>query len=354
MRRWLWGLSLLLLLVAVALVGLMVAGSGVLQLRASMGHWAWVSALLHFGMRRSVATWSAGIEVPPLDDSALLVTGASYYESGCAPCHGRPGTRRPAFGDAMTPSPPELQDEVEHWEDEDLFYVVKHGVKFTGMPGWPDLSRDDEVWAAVAFLRELPRLDRARYTTLAYGSQDLEQLPPQVRDCARCHGTDGLGRGVFPRLAGQRQAYLASALWAYASQRRSSGVMQTATDELLPEQMDELARWFAALPPGPPWPAPEGAVLARGEAIATGQTQAPACAQCHGPSETERHPGYPLLASQDPGYLAQQLRLFRDGHRGGGPLSQLMEVVASHGLDDQQIEDVTAWYGTLPAEAPGQ
>jgi cytochrome c553 len=350
MNKVLWGLSGALLLLAVAMVGLGVAVSGVVQLRASMGHWTWVSAILHFGMRRSVATWSSGIEVPPLDDPSLLVAGAASYHGGCAPCHGLPGSRRPAFGDAMTPSPPELRDKVSSWDDEDLFYIVKHGVKFTGMPGWPDLSRDDEVWAAVVFLRALPNTDRARYEQLVYGGQDRESVPPQVRDCARCHGTDGLGRGVFPRLAGQREQYLASSLWAYASQRRSSGVMQVATDGLRPEQIGELARWFAALPPGPAWPVAEGADPARGEALARGQRQAPACTSCHGPSDSPRHPGYPLLAGQDPRYLAEQLRLFRDGHRGGGALSQLMEVAASHGLNDQQIRDVTAWYGSLSPE----
>jgi cytochrome c553 len=347
-RRVLWGLSGLLLLVAVALVVVMGAASGVVQLRASMGHWAWVSGFLHFGMRRSVATWSSGIEVPPMDEPEMLLVGAGHYEGGCAPCHGVPGSRRPAFGDAMTPSPPELPEKVGHWEDQELFYIVKHGVKFTGMPGFPDLTRDDEVWATVAFLREMPRMDRARYDALVYGEQDLEQVPPYVRDCARCHGTDGLGRGAFPRLAGQRPEYLASTLWAYASQRRASGVMQTATDGLDPERLDEIARWFAALPAGPAWPAPEGADLARAEQIITGQTRAPACDQCHGPAQTPRHPGYPLLAGQDPEYLAQQLRLFRDGRRGGGPFAQLMEVTAAHGLNDQQIRDVSAWYGASP------
>ena len=66
----------------------------------------------------------------------------------------------------MTPHPPDLTSTIPGYEPEELFYVVKHGVKFTGMPAWPALQRDDEVWAMVAFLQILPRLNRAAYREL--------------------------------------------------------------------------------------------------------------------------------------------------------------------------------------------
>jgi hypothetical protein len=56
---------------------------------------------------------------------------------------------------------------------EQLFSIVKHGIKFTGMPAWPVQQRDDEVWAMVAFLRRLPDLDAAGYRRLAYGEPDV-------------------------------------------------------------------------------------------------------------------------------------------------------------------------------------
>ena len=59
----------------------------------------------------------------------------------------------------MLPQPPYLGTVVEKRSPQQLFYVIKHGIKFTGMPAWPAQSRDDEVWSVVAFLLELPKLD---------------------------------------------------------------------------------------------------------------------------------------------------------------------------------------------------
>lgn len=136
---------------------------------------------------------------------------------------------------------------------------------------------------------------------------------------------------------------------AYTEGERPSGMMETAVHGLDDAAVPELARWFAALPRGPPWPAAPGARIADGEAIAHGRVpRVPACADCHGPGKGPYNPQYPVLAGQDPGWFAVQMELFRTGRRGGTPLSQLMEVVAAHGLDDEQVRDVAAYYASLP------
>ena len=105
----------------------------------------------------------------------------------------------------MTPRPPYLAPQIANWKREELFYIVKHGVKFTGMPAWPARERDDEVWAMVAFLEKLPKLDEAAYRRLAYGEpqpaapmeamEGAEQVAPaDLQTCARCHGGDGIAR----------------------------------------------------------------------------------------------------------------------------------------------------------------
>ena len=78
----------------------------------------------------------------------------------------------------MTPPPPELTGRVSRYKAEELFSIVKHGIKFTGMPAWPVQQRDDEVWAVVAFLRRMPEVDAAEYRRLAYGYGG--DVPPQL------------------------------------------------------------------------------------------------------------------------------------------------------------------------------
>ena len=228
------------LLVALALAGFLVAASGIIPIKASSGHWAITRWFLEFSMEQSISTYSLGVEAPSLDKEWLVLKGAGHYEVGCNPCHGNPKLPSPRIAQAMTPKPPYLPSVVHEWDPEELFYIVKHGVKFTGMPAWPAQQRDDEVWAMVAFLRELPQLTPQQYYELVRGSSDsgaaINELSgpndrPQAvsESCARCHGRDGTGRGlgVFPILAGQRPTYLFASLLAYArGPRRLRAVRQ--------------------------------------------------------------------------------------------------------------------------------
>ncbi|HEX2254237.1 MAG TPA: c-type cytochrome [Thermoanaerobaculia bacterium] len=353
--------------------------SGVVSVRARPGHWPVTEAFLQYAKTRSVATHSLAVPPPPdLTDPALVLRGAGHFVTGCQPCHGGPGLHHPPIARAMTPHPPYLPEEVPDWKPRELFYMVKHGLKLTGMPAWPSEKRDDEVWAMVAFLLTLPGLDSDAYRALAYG-ETLEvprgTVPERVLEsCARCHGLDGNGRGTgaFPKLAGQRPAYLAAALEAYAEGERHSGIMGPVAAGLGAGEIRALARYYAERPgassaaPADTAPPAAGASLAasrpvaapalgvaeaiaRGERIAAAGIPAekiPACSHCHGPTETPRNPHYPDLAGQYPGYLVLQLELFQQDLRGGSPYARLMRPIADK-LDPEQMRDVALYYGSL-------
>src|SRR5688572_11289486 len=188
--------------------------SGVVPIRASSGHWPVTAWLLDFAKVQSVKTYSLGVQSPPLDDRVLIARGAAHYAVGCEPCHGAPDASVPSVMAAMTPPPPELTgDQLTRWKAEHLFSIVKHGIKFTGMPAWPVQQRDDEVWAVVAFLIRLPNMDGSEYRRLVHRDSPVDgslselqvtagsQAPQAVRDlCWRCHAVDGTGRdqGAFP------------------------------------------------------------------------------------------------------------------------------------------------------------
>jgi cytochrome c553 len=257
--RWYWGLRLAGALLVIAAGGFLFAASGIMPLKASSGHWDITSWLLNFAMERSVTTHALLIDAPPLDDEALVLKGAGHYEIGCRPCHGSPDlAQQPRIAEWMTPHPPNLSQQVPNWDAHELFYIVKHGVKFTGMPAWPAQTRDDEVWAMVAFLQRLPALSGDEYKRLVSGGEsagnavidDLAgpQVPVAVRDsCGRCHGVEGAGRGTgaFPKLAGQNPEYFIASMDAYARGRRSSGIMEPIAVALSREAVTELARYYA-------------------------------------------------------------------------------------------------------------
>ena len=342
--------------------GAMIAGamlliSGIVPIKASSGHWRITTVFLDFAKVRSVSTHAWGIEAPPLEDEALVVRGAGHYESGCLPCHGGPGRSLPPVMAAMTPHPPALPEGLTRWTPEELFSIVKHGIKFTGMPAWPVQERDDEVWAIVAFLRRMPQLDPAAYRRLAFGEMDPSvnppvtgsaAPPPAVRTiCARCHGLNGTGRGpgAFPSLAGQREDYIYASLRAFANGNRLSGIMRAIANSLDDAGMRSAAAYYAGLPPRAGDPS-DGASSARGAAIAAHgipDRDIPACGECHGPTDRPKNPAYPKLAGQHAGYLMRQLRLLQARHRGGSPNVTLMHVFVDR-LRQAEIWDVAQYY----------
>ena len=349
----------LVLLALLAIGGLLMAASGIIPIKASSGHWAITEAFLQFSKSRSLATHTLGLELPPLAEPQLVLKGGGHYESGCRPCHGSPELRRSPVARAMLPPPPDLVALVLRRDPEELFYVVKHGIKLTGMPGWPAPGRDDEVHAVVAFLLQLPTLDAEQYRAIVHGpSLPLERLEPSdtaprivETSCARCHGTDGDGRGLgaFPKLAGQRREYQLAALDAFADDQRHSGIMQPIAAGLRAEERRALAEYYARLSPGTERgnnPPGSGAAIERGQTIAERGIPAqrvPSCGDCHGPSPERRNPAYPVLAGQYADYLVLQLELFKAKKRGGSPHAPLMTRVAA-GLRSDQMADVAQYY----------
>ena len=338
--------------------------SGVVPIKASSGHW-WITAkLLDFAKLRSVTTHSLGVEAPPLDDDWLVLRGAGHYSVGCYSCHGGPNGNLPPVMTAMTPPPPALTDErLARWTPEQLFSIVRHGIKFTGMPAWPVQGRDDEVWAVVAFLRRMPNLDEAAYERLGYGNsisaaRDLPNAgvnpPIPVRDvCWRCHGVDGTGRGAgaFPSLAGQRSAYLEASLRAFRDRTRFSGTMGEVAAKLSDAAIREIAAYYERLPRRQAELARDPETITRGATIASRgipERDIPACVECHGPTNPPRIPGYPALAGQHGRYLNLQLELLQGRRRGGSARVNLMHAVVDR-LGPDDMKAVTLYYASLNA-----
>jgi cytochrome c553 len=356
--------TLLGIAVVGGLAGALVFVSGIIPIKASSRHWPITQWILKTGMERSVATHGVGIEAPPLNDPDLILKGAGHYEIGCRPCHGSPGLPQPLIAHMMTPLPPYLPPRIGKWEPEELFYIVKHGVKFTGMPAWPSLQRDDEVWAMVAFLQKLPELDEAAYRGLAYGEpqppapmealEGVEQIAPaDLQTCARCHGFDGIGRGngAFPNLAGQSAEYLQTALEAYARGDRHSGIMQPIAVGLTAASIRDLSRYYSKLPLSVPPidDEAEKADIERGRTIAQHgipEQRVPSCVDCHAPEATHRKPEYPILAGQPVDYLVLQLELFEQGHRGGSAYAHLMHAIVPR-MTQEQMRDVALYLRSL-------
>ncbi len=145
---------------------LLFAYSGEYNVAATQPHYAPARWALNTIMVNSVRDHAEHVEVPPLEDSALIRRGFSHFEQMCVVCHGAPGVPRGAIGKGLRPVPPELTEVVPRWNPAELFWIVKHGIKMSGMPAWGVTHEDERLWAIVAFLRVLPETSPAQYQAM--------------------------------------------------------------------------------------------------------------------------------------------------------------------------------------------
>ncbi len=341
--------------------GFLFAWSGLYNVAASKGHWSGVEAILEFGMHSSVRTHAMGIEVPDLGIASQIERGAAHYRIGCAACHGAPGQAPSPIAQAMLPPPPDLGPRVAAWEPNELFWIVMNGLKYTGMPAWPAQGRDDEVWALVDFLQQLPTMDSAEYealttldTTDAAAGSDAS-VETILRGCSQCHGLDGTGRpsGAFPRLDMLSASYIQRQLQDFAEGKRQSGIMQPIAVELDETERQIIAGYYAAqqssIAVGPP--RDTGSELFKlGQSLTEVGVQEdgiPPCVSCHAENAAERHPLYPSLFGQHATQIADQLALFQSGNRCGTPTARIMCVVGQR-LSQEQINAVSNYLSGWP------
>lgn len=160
-RRLSAGMRTVIILIAVALTalagGALFVYSGVYNVAATEQHTAPVYWLLNVAMRRAVKHHADEIAVPPLTDPAFVTHGSRLYRLHCVQCHGAPGVAPESFALGMMPLPANLALTAREWRNPaELFWVIKFGIKTSGMPAWEFRLSDADLWAVVAFVRTLP------------------------------------------------------------------------------------------------------------------------------------------------------------------------------------------------------
>ncbi|WP_339772515.1 cytochrome c [uncultured Paraglaciecola sp.] len=167
-------LKLLLLLVV---LGIAVAAtaiySGIVNVAADEPHSDLVYWLLEETRETSIKKAAENIEVPDLVDPELLLSGGVDYNFMCASCHLKPGQKESDMSVGLYPAPPNLtiaaqsHEGHEHGDDAQKarqnFWVIKHGIKASGMPAWGKTHDDKRIWAMVAFINRLPTLTPEQY-----------------------------------------------------------------------------------------------------------------------------------------------------------------------------------------------
>jgi mono/diheme cytochrome c family protein len=173
-----WGLAGALLVVLAAVVVAIYAG--LYNIAADVPHTRPVYWLFETVRDRSVTARARDIVVPnDLDDANRISKGAGQYAEMCGGCHLAPGMKRTEISRGLYPRAPELRRKTNLTPAEQ-FWLVKHGVKMTGMPAWGVTHDDELLWDVVAFVRKLPELTPEQYETMVKNAPKHEELMQEM------------------------------------------------------------------------------------------------------------------------------------------------------------------------------
>jgi mono/diheme cytochrome c family protein len=178
---------------AFALVaGLVFVFSGFYNVGATDPHWPLTHWLIETGRMRSIEAHADGIIAPELNRPEQVVMGTDHFAAHCAICHGAPGVPKGDIAHGLYPPPPDLTHAAQRYTASQLFWILKYGIKSTGMPSWADHS-DDELWATVAFLEKLPTMTEPDYAKLVMTSL--------MQGGQHDHSGHGMDHGMMPGMA---------------------------------------------------------------------------------------------------------------------------------------------------------
>jgi cytochrome c553 len=161
--------------------------------------------------------------------------------------------------------------------------------------------------------------------------------------CTACHGAGGNSpSSAMPTLAGMAPAYFKKQIEAYAAGDRPSAEMEPYAKYVLQAGVDDIAAYFAAQPMRPTPIAADPAAVARGRAAAA------ECVVCHGPDgKGDLARMIPPLAGQPPGYLREQMLLFKRDVRNPKDATLKAMKTLMRTIPDDRIGDLAAYYSSL-------
>ena len=91
----------------------------------------------------------------------ILADARAHFADHCAICHANDGSGKTDIGKSLYPKAPDMREpNTQSLSDGELFYIIRNGIRFTGMPAWGsgDPAEDRGSWELVHFIRHLPHL----------------------------------------------------------------------------------------------------------------------------------------------------------------------------------------------------
>ena len=162
MKRWI----LFVLVALVFVLGFAFAGIATIRLDALEDPGRLETALAtrvkHIVIQRSSRQ---GIPLPLINLQGSIQEGDKLFGTDCSECHGNSGRNPTDAGRWMYPRAADLgSTQVQQYSDSELFWIVKNGIRFSGMPAFGRVESDEHIWDLVHYVRTLPHATSAEPT----------------------------------------------------------------------------------------------------------------------------------------------------------------------------------------------
>jgi len=166
-------LSLVILIIIAVAAGVGFIYSGVFNVAATSKDSALLEWILETTRERSIESRSEVITVPDeamLSKPEVIREGFEDYDEMCVVCHGAPGVDAGEARKGLNPEPPLLAKlkDISNDPPGEIYWIIKNGIKMTGMPAWGPTHSDDRIWAMVAFVKKLPTMSADQYQVMRY------------------------------------------------------------------------------------------------------------------------------------------------------------------------------------------
>jgi mono/diheme cytochrome c family protein len=132
------------------------------------------ATLAGHAMDASVARAAPKVSNPLVADEANLTAGARLYRDHCTLCHGDPERPKSPLAYTLNPRAPQFMNDMADMPENQNFYILEHGIRWTAMPGWKNVLNERETWQMVTFLshmRDLPPAAKQVFTETVHSSE---------------------------------------------------------------------------------------------------------------------------------------------------------------------------------------
>jgi hypothetical protein len=159
------------MLVLLFLIGLIVVFTGAYNVAATDRHNPAIGWALDTAMHNGVEARAGSMEPPAEFTPRMIGAGAGEYKEYCAHCHGGIGAGKAEWAAGMRPHPPALARVADKWSSAEIFWMVKHGIKMSGMPAFGPTHDDGTLWNIAALVKAMPGMTADEYASFEGGHE---------------------------------------------------------------------------------------------------------------------------------------------------------------------------------------